>query len=132
MPLQQLVLATRAGRFRSSRILSGSICIAKAVRRRFRLAVASTIALGHDSHRFRWMVRSVLCMPVFPDMQPVDLDALQWRQRHNLRGVQSLTVADAANQGNVDLQAYEEPPSRSTPAWAFQAGEHSQIPRHRS
>jgi hypothetical protein len=33
----------------------------------------------------------------FPDMRPVNLDQLVWHRRNNLRGVQSLKIAIAAN-----------------------------------
>jgi hypothetical protein len=38
---------------------------------------------------------------------------------------------DAPNEGDADLQAYEEPAGRSASAWSFQAGVDSPIPWHR-
>ena len=38
---------------------------------------------------------------------------------------------DAANESDPDLQAHEEPASRSAAAWPHQAGEHRPIRRHR-
>lgn len=38
---------------------------------------------------------------------------------------------DAANQGDLDLQADEESASRSATPWAYQAGEYGPVPWHR-